>query len=443
MPSVSPRSRRVVAVLAALALGVPGISGVAGAAPRQDGAAPEPVEGVSPRSVEEAAPAVPFPDVEGVDLVGLGYTREPLDAAVLAEIGAPLPDDPGERVAAIADRLEVAPGQRDGLVQAQELLTKALADLDPSVGRLRAAHAVAEARRAEAEGRLAEARDRRRLRTDQLNDHRQQMAEVAVAAYVRPPDADVLASVLGGVATTNEDLTAGVLFSAKADHDGVVEDGLEVSLAVAGERLVEAKAEAQEAAQRVEEAWQALASLQARRDAHRLALQRVEAALFAVSQQIPALEADLEKTIQETWGALEELAGIGVTDVPVVTVQGIRVHAAIAPRLQALLAAAHADGVPLGGWGYRTVEQQVNLRRAHCGPTPEDIFAKPASACSPPTAKPGKSMHERGLAIDFHLAGRSITSHDNPGYVWLATHAHLFGFQNLPSEPWHWSVNGK
>jgi LAS superfamily LD-carboxypeptidase LdcB len=89
------------------------------------------------------------------------------------------------------------------------------------------------------------------------------------------------------------------------------------------------------------------------------------------------------------------------------------------------------------------VEQQIALREAHCGPTPEDVYLKPASACSPPTALPGTSMHERGLAVDFHLAGRSIDSHDNQGYQWLAANAAMFGFHNLPSEPWHWSVNGQ
>ncbi len=47
-------------------------------------------------------------------------------------------------------------------------------------------------------------------------------------------------------------------------------------------------------------------------------------------------------------------------------------------------------------------------------------------------------MHERGLAIDFSNCGVRST----PCYQWLAANAHRFGFFNLPSEPWHWSVNG-
>jgi LAS superfamily LD-carboxypeptidase LdcB len=66
----------------------------------------------------------------------------------------------------------------------------------------------------------------------------------------------------------------------------------------------------------------------------------------------------------------------------------------------------------------------------------------PASQCSPPTARPGTSMHERGLAIDFTSSGKLITSHADKAFVWLAANAARFGFYNLPSEPWHWSING-
>ena len=65
---------------------------------------------------------------------------------------------------------------------------------------------------------------------------------------------------------------------------------------------------------------------------------------------------------------------------------------------------------------------------------------KPSCQCRPPTARPGASMHERGLAIDFtqngHVCGTS-------GYRWLKRNAAKYGFRNLPSEPWHWSTNGR
>jgi LAS superfamily LD-carboxypeptidase LdcB len=50
-------------------------------------------------------------------------------------------------------------------------------------------------------------------------------------------------------------------------------------------------------------------------------------------------------------------------------------------------------------------------------------------------------MHERGLAVDFTNNG-SILTRGSSGYQWLKANASRFGFYNLPSEPWHWSVNG-
>lgn len=126
----------------------------------------------------------------------------------------------------------------------------------------------------------------------------------------------------------------------------------------------------------------------------------------------------------------------------IVTVRGIQVARQIAGKIEALLSAAQADGVRLSGWGYRSTQRQIELRRAHCGPTQYDIWEKPSSQCKPPTARPGRSMHEQGLAIDFTYNGQSIKTHDNPGFQWLARNAARFGLKNLPSEPWHWSTTG-
>jgi hypothetical protein len=127
----------------------------------------------------------------------------------------------------------------------------------------------------------------------------------------------------------------------------------------------------------------------------------------------------------------------------IVSVRGIKVAREISSNLESLLGAAEADGVRLGGGGYRSRDEQIALRKAHCGTTEYDIYKKPSSQCSPPTAPPGSSMHERGLAVDFTYNGAGIKSHDNPGYRWLAANAGRFGLKNLASEPWHWSINGK
>ncbi len=124
-------------------------------------------------------------------------------------------------------------------------------------------------------------------------------------------------------------------------------------------------------------------------------------------------------------------------------VRGFTVHARIAVQFAALLDAAEADGIVLTGGAYRSNDAQIALRRAHCGPSHYDIWEKPSSQCSPPTARPGHSMHEQGLAVDFSYQGRVIGSRSSPAYRWLAAHARSYGLFNLPAEPWHWSVNGR
>lgn len=132
-----------------------------------------------------------------------------------------------------------------------------------------------------------------------------------------------------------------------------------------------------------------------------------------------------------------------VSESELVWVGGIRVHASIAVPLRNLLDAAAADGIVFGGGGYRSGAQQIYLRRAHCGTSQWAIYSKPAYQCRPPTARPGNSMHERGLAVDFTYNGRTITSRNNAGFRWLQANAAQYGLYNLPSEPWHWSTNGK
>ena len=52
------------------------------------------------------------------------------------------------------------------------------------------------------------------------------------------------------------------------------------------------------------------------------------------------------------------------------------------------------------------------------------------------------AMHEIGEAIDFTVEGRTV-DRASPAFVWLGANADRFGFYNLPSEPWHWSSNGR
>ncbi|QHT56169.1 hypothetical protein GXP71_08805 [Cellulomonas sp. H30R-01] len=116
----------------------------------------------------------------------------------------------------------------------------------------------------------------------------------------------------------------------------------------------------------------------------------------------------------------------------VVTSTGVRVHPCLAAAVDELMLAARAEGIDLHAWGWRSGEQQIALRAQNC---------TPSGACYPPTAPPGTSRHERGLALDFTVGG-GVVQHGTAAYRWLVDHAPAYGLENLPSEAWHWSVDG-
>ena len=164
----------------------------------------------------------------------------------------------------------------------------------------------------------------------------------------------------------------------------------------------------------------------------------VDAALSAeITKREAALAAKLAaQAAPRSRGGSVPIVGGG----DIVSVRGIQVHRSIAGQLAALLSASDAAGITLTGSGYRSAQAQIETRRNNGCP---DVYSSPASACSPPTARPGQSMHEQGLAIDFQCNGRLITSRSGPCWTWLSANAGRFGLRNLPSEPWHWSTNGR
>jgi hypothetical protein len=118
---------------------------------------------------------------------------------------------------------------------------------------------------------------------------------------------------------------------------------------------------------------------------------------------------------------------------------GLRVHRCIEQNVRRLLAAAGSAGVNFSGSsGWRDIQRQRELRVINGCP---DVDTAPASSCRVPTAIPGRSQHERGLAIDFQCNGGSVTR-GGPCFQWLSANAINFGLINLPSEPWHWSTTG-
>jgi len=148
-------------------------------------------------------------------------------------------------------------------------------------------------------------------------------------------------------------------------------------------------------------------------------------------------------TIPSTTVPSPPVTGPGlVTWSDVTKVGGIWVNKSVASNVQGLLAAARSAGFSLSGGGYRDPAGQIAVRMANCGTSDYAIYQMPASLCTPTTARPGTSMHERGLAMDLQSSGRLITSRTDPAFIWLSANAARFGFYNLPSEPWHWSTNG-
>lgn len=97
-------------------------------------------------------------------------------------------------------------------------------------------------------------------------------------------------------------------------------------------------------------------------------------------------------------------------------------------RFSQLQAAARAAGFDISiGSGYRTVEEQIALRKANGCP---DIWNSPASSCRVPTAIPGTSNHNHGLAID--IAGSKEAKR------WANQHGAEFGLHfPVPGEDWH------
>ncbi len=148
---------------------------------------------------------------------------------------------------------------------------------------------------------------------------------------------------------------------------------------------------------------------------------------------IPRVEVGQSSTATTSTGPDAE-----AEEVPLARVGSITVHQDIAEPLATMINAAAADGIVLDGWGWRSHQRQIELRAQNCA----DVWETPSSECSPPTATPGHSRHEIGKAIDFHVGGVAL-SRTTPQFQWLTQNAADYGFFNLPSEPWHWSVDGK
>jgi hypothetical protein len=126
-----------------------------------------------------------------------------------------------------------------------------------------------------------------------------------------------------------------------------------------------------------------------------------------------------------------------ISESATVLAAGIRVHPCIAPEVERIMALAREQGLTtFRGDGWVSKETQEKKRENNgCSGRIYDESCKG----SPITAIPGESRHERGTAIDFYCDGATIPDHSSVCFKFLESNTKL---QNLPEEPWHWSVDG-
>ncbi len=303
------------------------------------------------------------------------------------------------------------------------------------------------------------------LASEALGGLRQRLSALAVERYVAGPGDGLLARVVEGdvfadarrdvvlATAAGEDLSAAEAVDLASQTLDARRDAAALTTTLA-QRLSAEASQLGAAAETAEAEWSEwVESLQDRLDralVEAAALDQLDAGLAA---QIRIREIELAEQLRARQAALarrapprpsETVKTAAVVDATeTVVVRGLRVHHSVAANVDAMLAHAERDGIVLGGGGWRDGDAQLRLRRSHCGSTDYDIYQRPAGECRPPTARPGRSMHEQGLALDLTHQGRAIVTRDDDAYRWLAANAATYGFYNLPSEPWHWSTNGR
>jgi LAS superfamily LD-carboxypeptidase LdcB len=386
-------------------------------------------------------------------------------AALTPSISAAQQPDPGateqERDEVRARNAEVVI-EIDALEAQDAEVRAALAEIERNVARQRSELQAAERAQAQGEADLAAATqavaDAQR-RIDELNV---QADRLVVDSFVNPPSDYALEPLRVGSMTDAAVVQAVLQMQGKRDADLLerldqAHESLEAEQATKEDAAAEAKEAREAAARELDDVEAALGQQQAfaadleQRLNDRLAeaesLRTLDAALSdRLAQEQAALAAQLAAAAQPP---AQDAAPSQITPAPgglaTVTCPGggsITVAGSISGNVQALLNDAAADGVTLCGGGYRDPQEQIELRMAHCGTSYYAIYQMPASQCSPPTAIPGTSMHEQGLAIDFTCNGGGTVSSGDECWDWLQANAVGYGLYNLPSEPWHWSTNG-
>lgn len=389
-------------------------------------------------------------------LLAIGLVSLPAMSAAQRGGGNPS----SEREAVRAKQAQLA-SQVDALKATDSEVEAALDALQANVSGQEALLAEAQRAATEAEEAFAQATAAVEAKTAEIEVLRDEIREFAVQAFVHPPADDALAAL--DTSDPGEAAEKRALLEIQNTNDADLLD----RLTAAEEDLEVERGLAEEASQRAQEkraaAADRLGELTNARDQQAAYADQVQTRLDRALGEVAALaelDASLSRRIQAEQAALARKAAAAsprrsagggrssvtfngsLSSVSCPSGGSITVASSIAGSLQSLLNAASSAGVSMCGGGYRSSQGQVETRRNNCGTSNYDIYEKPASQCSPPTARPGQSMHEQGIAVDFTYNGRVISSRSSPAFQWMSRNAGSYGFYNLPSEPWHWSTNG-
>jgi LAS superfamily LD-carboxypeptidase LdcB len=384
-------------------------------------------------------------------------------------ISAAQEPDPG---ATEQERDEVRARQAQVVIEVDALEAKdaevqaVLAEIERNVARQRSELEQAGRVQAQREAELAEATQAVADAQHQIDELNKQADRLVVDSFVNPPSDYALEPLRAG------SMTDAAVIQAVLEMQGERDAQVLERLAQAHDALATEQASRADAAAEAERARQAagqeLGDVEAaltQQQAFAADLEKRLNAKLAEAESLRTLDAALSDRLAREQEALAaqlaaaqaaqqqappaDVAPAQITPAPgglaTVTCPGggsITVAGSIAGNVQALLDAAAADGVMLCGGGYRDPEEQIRLRMEHCGTSDYAIYEMPASECDPPTAIPGTSMHEQGLAIDFTCNGGGVVSSGDVCWDWLQANAVGYGLYNLPSEPWHWSTNG-
>jgi len=386
-------------------------------------------------------------------------------------------EDPAAESDQVRDRQALVAVDVDVLTAEGDTVIAAIGDLDDAVEAQKQMLSEADLRNTAAQADLATAEAALADTQARLTEITTQADAIVVDAFMNPPsdsaldaltaesleDATVKQAFLDMQADANADLLG--QYEALLDQLEVEKAGREEAADAAEAAQAEAEAAYEDVQSSVGEEARFAVEVQRRLD-HRLAeADALEATDPALAEQIRAREAQVAEALNaldeevlaerararaaelaEEADANRNITGIkpvpgGVVEVACPGGGSIQVAGDIAPQIQRLLSDAADAGIVMCGNGYRDPAEQIRVRRENCGTSNYAIYQAPSSYCSPPTARPGQSMHEQGLAIDFTVGGRTLSS-SSAAYRWMKANASNYGMYNLAGEPWHFSVDG-